>query len=180
MASERSLFDESCALIGLPVRVQLQDGTSTDGVLYCIDPETDHVALLSPTAQSTSDYSVKLLLAHHVRSIEKEPHESADLPTLADLEEKLRGDQGNGSRNLEDAERRREQLGQFLTKNFVPFQVATDGSVLVFGGATTLRAPFRSAQSANEQLLRRMQQLLAQFDQQQAATAQSSPSPSAD
>lgn len=100
--------------------MQLLDGTSTDGVLYCIDPETDHVALLCPTAQTDSGYSVKVLLTHHVRSIEKEPHGSADLPTLAALQEELRGDQEiSGSQTLEDAasiQSRRELLGQFLTK----------------------------------------------------------------
>ncbi|KAG6610887.1 Gem-associated protein 6 [Phytophthora cinnamomi] len=167
MATERSLFDESRALIGQPVRVQLQDGTATDGLLYCIDPETDHVALLCPAA---SGYSAKVLMARHVRGIEREPHDSADLPTLAALQRELRG-QVSDSHGQEDAtsiQRRREQLAQFLTKNFVPFQAAADGSALVlFGGAATLRAPFRAAQSANEQLLRRLQQLLAQFDQQQ-------------
>uniref|UniRef100_H3GKS7 Gem-associated protein 6 n=1 Tax=Phytophthora ramorum TaxID=164328 RepID=H3GKS7_PHYRM len=167
MASERSLFDQFSTFVGLPVRVQVQDGTVTDGVLYCIDPDTDHVALLCPSGQQNN---VKIVLAHHVRGIEKD--EGGDLPTLAALQEELGGeDNSNGS--LDDAaslQCRREQLCVFLTSNFVPFQVAADGSLRVFGGAATLCAPFRAVQCANEQLLRRLQQLLTQFNQQQQST----------
>lgn len=117
MANKRSLFNEFSAFIGQPARVQLQDGTSTDGVLYCIDPETDHVALLCPSGHEDSGYSIKIVMEHHVRGIEKEPHESSSLPTLAALQEEL--GKGCGHDSQEDAgsiQSHREQLGQFLTK----------------------------------------------------------------
>ncbi|KAG7388467.1 hypothetical protein PHYPSEUDO_012528 [Phytophthora pseudosyringae] len=168
MASESSLFGNFCALIGQPVRVQLKDGTSTDGVLYCVDPETDHVALLCRSGREESGYDVKIVLAHHVRGIEKGPQESTDLPTLAGLQQELgKGSGTNGQEDAASIQRRREQLGQFLAKNFVPFESAADGSIRVFGGAATVRPPFHAVQSATEQLQRRMQQLLAQFDRQQ-------------
>ncbi|GMG14743.1 unnamed protein product [Phytophthora fragariaefolia] len=112
------LFDDFQEFIGQPVRVLLQDSTSTVGVLYCIDPETDHVALLCPTAQHDSGSSVKILLGHHVRSIEKESHDSSDLPTLAALQDEFR-EQVSEDQVLDDAASihlRREKLGQFLTK----------------------------------------------------------------
>ncbi|OWZ24044.1 Gem-associated protein 6 [Phytophthora megakarya] len=161
--AERSLFDQFSSLIGHPARLQLQDGTSTDGVLYCIDPETDHVALLCPLGHGDCSYNVKMVLAHHIRDIEKMATD--DLPTVAELQQKL----GAGRHKQEDfasSLHRREQLEQFLTKSFVPFEVTADGSICVFGGAATVRAPFRVVQCVNESLLRRMQQLLMEFDQQ--------------
>ncbi|KUF88400.1 hypothetical protein AM587_10000083 [Phytophthora nicotianae] len=164
MASENSLFDQCSALIGESTRVLLQDGTYTHGVLYCIDPETDHVALLCPLGQDNSGYNVKIVLAHHVRGIEKGLQESTDLPTLGALKKEL--EKGRNS-SLEDStsiqRRRQQQLGQVLTKNFVPFDVEADDSIRVFGGAATVRPPYRSVECANEQLLRRMQQLLEQL-----------------
>ncbi|KAG3116587.1 hypothetical protein PI124_g4767 [Phytophthora idaei] len=144
MASESSLFDQFSALIGQPARVHLEDGTYMHGVLYCIDPETDHVALLCPLGHEDSGYNVKIVLAHH--GLEKGRNSSQE--------------------DSASIQRRREQLGQILTKNFVPSEVAADGSIRVFGGAATVRAPFRAVECANEQLLRRMQQLLGQFEQQ--------------
>ncbi|KAG2766122.1 hypothetical protein JG687_00001743 [Phytophthora cactorum] len=144
MASESSLFDQFSALIGQPARVHLEDGTYMHGELYCIDPETDHVALLCPLGHEDSGYNVKIVLAHH--GLEKGRNSSQE--------------------DSASIQRRREQLGQILTKNFVPSEVAADGSIRVFGGAATVRAPFRAVECANEQLLRRMQQLLGQFEQQ--------------
>ncbi|KAL3661508.1 hypothetical protein V7S43_013268 [Phytophthora oleae] len=163
MASESSFFDRFSTLIGQPLRVQLNDGTSADGVLYCIDPETDHLALLCPSGDG---YDVKILLAHHVRDIAERPQESAGLPTLAELRQELRKEFSNDScEDVASMQRRRERLGQFLTKNFIPFEEA-DGNMHLFGGAATMCAPFRTVQCANEQLLRRLQQLLSQFDKQ--------------
>ncbi|RMX64216.1 hypothetical protein DD238_006020 [Peronospora effusa] len=163
-----SLFDQFSAFIGYPSRVQLDDGTSTDGVLYCIDPETDHVALLCPSGHEVSSYSVKIVLAHNVRGIKKMLHESSDLPTLVALEEELKKDEKRNCLNdTGSIQRRREKLGQFLTKNFVSYEMVTDGRIRVFGGAATVREPFHTVECANEQLLRQMQQLLNQFNQHQ-------------
>ncbi|KUF94283.1 hypothetical protein AM587_10014281 [Phytophthora nicotianae] len=143
MASENSLFDQCSALIGESTRVLLQDGTYT---------------------HDNSGYNVKIVLAHHVRGIEKGLQESTDLPTLGALKKEL--EKGRNS-SLEDStsiqRRRQQQLGQVLTKNFVPFDVEADDSIRVFGGAATVRPPYRSVECANEQLLRRMQQLLEQL-----------------
>ncbi|KAG3226288.1 hypothetical protein PC129_g3114 [Phytophthora cactorum] len=166
MASESSLFDQFSALIGQPARVHLEDGTYMHGELYCIDPETDHVALLCPLGHEDSGYNVKIVLAHHVRGIETGLQESTDLPTLATLLQGLEKGRNSSQEDSASIQRRREQLGQILTKNFVPSEVAADGSIRVFGGAATVRAPFRAVECANEQLLRRMQQLLGQFEQQ--------------
>ncbi|KAG2864075.1 hypothetical protein PC116_g7357 [Phytophthora cactorum] len=94
--------------------------------------------------EDDSGYNVKIVLAHH--GLEKGRNSSQE--------------------DSASIQRRREQLGQILTKNFVPSEVAADGSIRVFGGAATVRAPFRAVECANEQLLRRMQQLLGQFEQQ--------------
>ncbi|KAG7400246.1 hypothetical protein PHYBOEH_006584 [Phytophthora boehmeriae] len=163
MSSERSLFGEFKELIGLPVRVQLQDRTSTSGVLYCVDPEADHVALLCPSGQDAS-YSIKILLAHHVKTLAASDDEN--LPTLAELQESLRVDSDANEEDSMSPHHRREQLSQFLSKSFVPFETAADGSMRLFGGAATLREPFRTVECANGQLLRRLQQLLGQFDHQ--------------
>ncbi|GMF19500.1 unnamed protein product [Phytophthora lilii] len=119
MASESALFDQLAALIGQPVRVRLQDDTSTDGVLYCIDPDTDHVALLCFSGpRDARDYSVKILLAHHVRGIAKEPQDDAGLPTLGALREELLAPAGDvaGLDDTASDRGRRERLCQFLTK----------------------------------------------------------------
>ncbi|KAF4040841.1 Gemin6 protein [Phytophthora infestans] len=160
MGCENSLFDQFSSLIGQPVRVHLQDGTHTNGVLYCIDPETDHVALLCPGG---SGYNVKIVLAHHVRDIAMGLQESTDIPTLILLQQELEKDRHYKQIDTASIQRRREQLGKILTKNFVSFEEAADGSVRVFGGAATVRAPFRTVECANELLLRRMQQLLEQL-----------------
>jgi hypothetical protein len=49
--------------------------------------------------------------------------------------------------------------------------VAEDGGIRVFGGAASVPPPFRAVQCSNEQLLRRLQQLLTQFLQQQEQLA---------
>jgi ribosomal protein S2 len=116
-ARESSLFDAASGLIGQPVRVQLQDGSATEGVLYCIDPETDHVALLCPSGDD-SGYSVKIVMAHHARAVEKGPQERADIPTLAALKQES-SDQGVGHDSRDDhasIARRRDKLGQFLAE----------------------------------------------------------------
>ncbi|KAK1932381.1 hypothetical protein P3T76_012375 [Phytophthora citrophthora] len=168
MNSESSFFDRFSTVIGHPVRAQLQDGTSTDGVLYCIDPETDHLALLCPSSNEASGYDVKIVLAHHVRGIEERPQESVRLPTLAELRQERRKESSNERRrgDVASVHHRRELLTQCLAKNFIPFEVDAGGNISVFGGAATISAPFRTVQCANEQLLRRLQQLLSQLDKQ--------------
>ncbi|RLN85199.1 hypothetical protein BBJ28_00017753 [Nothophytophthora sp. Chile5] len=171
MEDQQSLFDHYGALIGLPVRVQLSDQTVTAGLLHCIDPQSDSVALLCPQDAERGDYSVKILLAHRVRSMEKA--EGDEIPTLAELQQSLRAassEQSTGEQQQDAAalQRRRGALGRFLDQHFVQHEVAADGSLRVFGGAATLRAPFAAVQCGNEQLLRRLQELLLQFQQQQA------------
>ncbi|KAG1696446.1 hypothetical protein DVH05_018577 [Phytophthora capsici] len=162
-----TFFDRFSTRIGQLLRVQLEDGTSTEGVLYCIDPETDHLALLCPSNNEASGYGVKIVLAHHVRDIEERPQESVSLPTLAELRQELRKESSNDRReDVASMHQRREEVSQFLAMNFIPFEVDADGSICVFGGAATITAPFRSVQCANEQLLRRLQQLLSQLDKQ--------------
>ncbi|CAI5731622.1 unnamed protein product [Hyaloperonospora brassicae] len=168
MTSEKTLFSRFSKLIGQPVRVQVQDGTATAGVLYCIDPETDDVALLVSSGHVVSDYSVKIVLAHDVRGIRKEElDESCGLPTLASLKREVANENDrDGQRDAAvSRQQRREELIQFLTDKYVPFEVAQDGSVRVFGGAATLREPFRTVECGNEQLLRQLQKLLDGFGQ---------------
>ena len=119
MTSEKTLFSQFCPLIGQPVRVQLRHGTTTDGVLYCIDPETDDVALLVPSGQHNSEYSVKIVLAHDIRGVEKEllyGFTSVGLPTLASLTKELvKGEECDRGEDAAVSHERREELCQFLT-----------------------------------------------------------------
>lgn len=164
MAQEQSLFDLHKELVGQFVRVGLQDGTHTSGVLYCIDPETDHVALLSQR-EGGAAYSVKIVLGHDVDSLEKEERDDGKgLCTLAALQEAVQHD-SVAMNQADNLQHRQELLQQLLDKNFVPFEAMADGSIRVFGGAATLHEPFRVVECANEQLLRRLQQLLLQLDQ---------------
>uniref|UniRef100_A0AAV1U9J4 Gem-associated protein 6 n=1 Tax=Peronospora matthiolae TaxID=2874970 RepID=A0AAV1U9J4_9STRA len=169
MTNEKTLFRQFCPWIGQPVRVQLQIGRATDGVLYCIDPETEDVALLVPSGQNNSEYSVKIVLAHDIRGVEKEPlcgFTSVGLPTLASLTKELaKGKECDRGEDAAVIHQRREELCQFLTNKFVPFEVVEDGSVRVFGGAATLREPFRLVECGNEQLLRQLHKLLDEFGQ---------------
>ncbi|CAI5735602.1 unnamed protein product [Peronospora destructor] len=172
MTDQTSLFSQFSTFIGHPSRVQLHDGTSTDGMLYCIDPETDHVALLCPSGHEVSGYSVKIVLAHNVRGIEKMLQESSDLLTLVALQKELKkGEEPNSLKDTASIQRpSRGPSGQFVTKSFVLFEMVADGSIRVFGGAATVREPFHTVECANEQLLRQMQQLLNQFNQHQQDT----------
>ena len=118
MTSEKTLFSRFSELIGQPVRVHVQDGTATAGVLYCIDPETDDVALLVSSGHVVLDYSVKIVLAHDVQGIQKEGlDESCSLPTLASLEREVaKENDRDGERDAAvSQQQRREELIQFLS-----------------------------------------------------------------
>jgi hypothetical protein len=67
-----ALFVAHNALIGSAVRVETTDLTFTCGVLYCIDPESDNVVLLSKRDAKEDDekpWSVKIFMGHSVTTI---------------------------------------------------------------------------------------------------------------
>ncbi|CEG41791.1 uncharacterized protein PHALS_12116 [Plasmopara halstedii] len=90
MTDERSLYDQFSDLIGHPTHVKLRNGTYTYGILYCIDPETDHVALLCPSGHESMSYNMNVVFAHNIYDIEKWGHEDMNISTLAALQQKLK------------------------------------------------------------------------------------------
>lgn len=80
----RGVFDKYSALIGREVRVESTDLTFTRGVLYCIDPESDSVVLLSQRKgeDDARSWSVQVFLGHGVAAI----HGSDDAAATASLE----------------------------------------------------------------------------------------------
>ncbi|TYZ59318.1 hypothetical protein PybrP1_001197 [[Pythium] brassicae (nom. inval.)] len=161
-----ALFAQHHALIGRWVRVEATDRTFASGVLYCVDPASDAVVLLRrPSSEDSGGaaFGVKVFLGHSVAAIRADDEFGAD--SLDSIRDALCVDTGGGSaQDVDgDATQRRARLCELLTQSFVPWTDEGAAGVAVFGGAARVRAPFtrESVESANEQILARLQQLLA-------------------
>lgn len=112
------LFALHNELIGRAVRVECSDLTFATGVLYCIDPESYSVVLLSE-CEDKNEWSVKVFLGHSVVAIHAdEDQQNAADATLESIQQRLDMSQGVVTQAIiSDTDallRRREQLCAFL------------------------------------------------------------------
>ena len=154
---------------------RLTDGSVRTGVLYTVDPESGHVALLRPAADSAFNLeaghtSVKplLLFSSSITQIVQPPLELKHVPleppvASATLERVVAGRQEQLSFDSEALEARREALVVLLRSQRIPFE-ETAGSALLVLGCLRIAPPYvpRSCSCENEIVLDRFLGILDQ------------------
>ena len=124
---------------------RLTDGTVRTGVLYTMDPESGHVALLRPAAESTFNLEAGhtcvtplLLFSSSIAQIVQPPPEPKTVPleapvASATLERVVAGRQDQLSFEPEVIEARREALVVLLRSQRIPFEETAGRSLLILG-----------------------------------------------
>ena len=147
MSDAASASDED--MIGRTVRVAIKDGREKDGILYCIDPETRDVILIS--IKDKKAIVVQGRSVRHVSVLNKEEKPYITVDAMMSTK-----------KETDDDTSQKQKIIDILKKNRIPVQENEDGDLSVFGNALTIRSPYRADNciGSNEIILRRVQDLL--------------------
>ena len=142
--------------------VRLVDGSSQRGLIYTVDPESQHLVLLQPSADAMdgeTSFRACVIPAHAVTAIMQD---AAPAPCSVDA---LRRTHDGGPRASEMSETRVEQrradLCVLLRAQRAPFEERPDGELIVFG-CVHIRPPYtaRACRCDNEMVLDRFLDML--------------------
>jgi len=137
-------------MIGRTVRVAIKDGREKDGVLYCIDPETRDVILISIKEKKAIVVQGRSVRHVSVLNKEEKPYVTVDTMMSTKNEETI------------DAISQKQKTIDILKKNRIPVKETEDGDLRVFGDELTICSPYLAdnCSGSNEIILRRVQDIL--------------------